>query len=226
MFHVLCFRVGFNGKSFISNQFEISDPLPTSSIGLMLTNMDVYSSDNNRVRVYHMNETVANVLLHTYHHLLLSVEDEFNLPGIFPKIDVVHVPTMTQTKTSIKWGLIAVNDEMSPVENSTIHSVELKDVQKEIARSVYQLFFGQLINPEWWSFRWITMGLSRYFSGVTKHLPFDAEQEFVVDTVQMITSWRSSAIRTTMESSINNMDEVNSPDYLAVDQRGERVPKR
>lgn len=224
MFHLLCFtfRIGVDGKLFTSNLFSISTPLPTSSIGLMLTNMDVYSSSDNRVRVYHTDKEVANILLKNYHNLLLSVEDEFKIPSMFPKLDVVYVPTMTPSQTSTKWGLIAVNEEMSPVEDSVLYSLELKDIQKEIARSVYQLVFGQLINPEWWTFRWITMGLARYFSGVTKHLPFDAEKEFLVDTVQLVTSWKGIHILYWMEYSMYNMDNINSPiNSLMVDHKGE-----
>lgn len=182
--------------------------------------MSVQSTTDNRVRVYHTKPSVAKILLDTYHSLLLAVEDEWMLPKEFPKLDIVFVPTLAP-KTLTKWGLVFVGDGMSPVEHSVVHSVALKDVQKEIALSVYQMFLCHLINPEWWTSQWITLGLARYFSGVTKHLPFDAEQEFVVDTVRMVirehspwTGWKLSQEYTTLQ-------EINSPNMFAVDQRGD-----
>lgn len=186
----------------------------------MLTNLPGQSSSDNRVRVYHPNPSSARILLTTYHSLLLAVEEELQQPLEIPKLDIVYTPTLL-TKSLSKWGLVAVGGDMSPVENSVIHSVALKDVQKEIARSVYQMFFGQLISPEWWTSQWVTMGLARYFSGVTKHLPFDAESEFLVDTVRMVVREHDLYVRDRLSSPYPTKDAINNPNLFVMDQRGD-----
>lgn len=180
------------------------------------------SSTDNRVRVYHTDLLIGSFLLKYFHSLLLAVEQELNLPLELPKLDIVYVPLLT-TRTLPKWGLILVGVEMSPVENSVVHSIELKDIQKEIATSVYQMYFGQLIVPEWWTSQWITRGLARYFSGITSHLPFDAEKEFVSDTVQMVIRNHANSDYTEyhwMGYSYYSTDQINNPTLYVVDQRG------
>lgn len=205
---------------FIRSTFEIKRGLPTHSIGLILTNLPVQSSPDNRVRVYHPNPSSARILLTAYHSLLLAVEEELQQPMEIPKLDIVYTPTLP-TKSLSKWGLVAVAGDMSPVENSVVHSVALKDVQKEIARSVYQMFFGQLITPEWWTSQWVTLGLARYLSGVTKHLPFDAESEFLVDTVRMVVREHDLYVRERLSSPYPTKNAINNPNLFVMDQRGE-----
>lgn len=181
--------------------------------------MDRQSSPGNRVRVSHPNQRMATILLNTYNRLLLSVEKELNVPWEIPTIEVVYVPTDWGTKTLSKWALILLGPEMNPVENSILHSIELKEIQKEIARSVYQQFFGQLITPEWWSDQWVVLGLARYFSGTTKHLSFDAEREFVVDTVQSVIRDKYSFPWTAIARGYFTIDEINTREEFVIDQR-------
>lgn len=202
----------------MQSSFELNDPFPTSSIGFALTNMKVQSSPDNRVKVYHTDAQTAAVLLNNYHHLLLAVEEELQMPLECPKLDVIYVPTLP-TKTLTKWGIILIGPEMNPVEKSTVYAIELKDIQKEMARSVYQLFFGQLVHPRWWTSQWFTLGLARYFAGVTKHLPFETEQEFVVDTVQMVLKLHDVYTSSNMGGRYNSLDDINNVDVFAVDQR-------
>lgn len=185
----------------------------------MLTNMTDVTSLDNRVRVFHTNENIALILLKNYQKHLLAVEEELNLVMECPKLDIVYVPSMN-TRTLTKWTIIALNEEMSPVEQSIVHSLEFKEIQKEIARTVYQMFFGQLVSPEWWTNQWITLGLARYFSGVSEHLDFNAEKEFVVDTVQMVIREHIPFPRTWLEGDFYSSNEINNPDYFVLDQRG------
>lgn len=181
--------------------------------------MPVQSSTDNRVQVYHNNPTVGRILLNNFHSLLLAVEEELNVSQELPKLDIIYAPTLS-SKTLTKWGLVLVGPEVSPVENSVVHSIELKDIQKEIARSVYQHFFCHLFNPEWWSDSWITLGLARYFSGVTKHLQFDAEAEFISDTVRMVVREHSVWTMNAMAWGPQSIQEINNPNMFAIDQRG------
>lgn len=165
---------------------------------------------------------MAKIFLDTYHSLLLAVEKEFNLSLAIPKIDIISVPSLPW-KTLTKWGLISVGPEMSPVANSLVHSLELKVVQKEISRSVYRLFFGQLMNVEWWVQEWVTQGMATYFSGTSKHLPFDAEKEFLSDTVQYV-------IRENIGRDLPPgfgfyvTEQIDSQDELQIDQTGTPYP--
>lgn len=178
------------------------------------------SSTDNRVRVYHSNAQARQFLLNNYYDLLLAVEEELNMPMEFATINIVYVPTLP-TKTLVKSGLIYVGPGMTPTENSIVHSAELRDIQKEVARSVYQLFFGQVINPDWWSDQWVTLGLARYFSGVTPHLPFDAEKEFISDTVQMTIREHNQYTSFAFMAEDYRHRDINSPVLVVVDQRGE-----
>lgn len=197
--------------------FAIDLPLPTTSIGFALTNMPVQSSTVSRVKVYHSNEEIGRSLFYFYHQLLERVENELNVDPI-PKLDIVYAPSLTG-KFLVKYGVIFVGPEMAPVEDSTIYSVELKNIQKEISLSIYQLFFGQLINPEWWTDQWLTLGLARYFSGVTKNLPFDAEKEFISDTVQMVIREHTSSSGW-MGKTYFYVEDIDNPNMFQVDQRG------
>lgn len=181
--------------------------------------MNMHSSAGNRVRVYHPIHSMSTFLVNTYYRLLLAVEQELNVPLDIPTLEVVYVPALRETKTLTKWGLILIGPEMNPVENSVVHSKELKEIQKEIARSVYQLFFGQLLSPEWWSDQWVLLGLARYFSGVTKHLPFDAEKEFVVDTVQMVIRDKFFFPTIAIAREYYTIDEINTRELFVIDQR-------
>lgn len=204
----------------IRQTFEIPTPLPTTSVAFAVTNMKSESSTDNRVKVYHSNTQARQFLLNNYYDLLLAVEEELNMPMEFAMINIVYVPTLP-TKTLVKSGLIYVGPEMTPTENSIVHSAELRDIQKEVARSVYQLFFGQVINPDWWSDQWVTLGLARYFSGVTPHLPFDAEKEFISDTVQMTIREHNQYTSFAFMAEDYRHRDINSPVLVVVDQRGE-----
>lgn len=165
---------------------------------------------------------MTNSLHNWYHKLLVGVEEELKMSLEFAKLDVIYVPSLP-TWTLTKWGLITVGMEMFPVENSVVHSVELKDIQKEIARSVYEMFFTQLVSPEWWIYQWIPLGLARFYSGVSKHLPFDAEEEFLMDSVQMVIRTHSENTETSMEYDYYESSRINRPDLFTIDQRGERI---
>lgn len=203
--------------------FEITDPLPTSSIALMLTNMDLQTS--NRVSVYHPDPVVGDVLLRLYSELFSAVEEELNLRNEFPKLDVVYAPTLTSQSILVKWGIILVGDSIHPVENSVVHSVELKGIQKEIARSVYQLFFGQLINVQWWDERWIVNGLAHYLSGTSKHLPFNAGEEFLLDTIFFTIKDEDCSWQWLLET-VGTTNQVNNPNFKIIYQKGEEEDYR
>lgn len=179
-------------------------------------------STDNRIRVYHPDPQTATILLNNYHPLLLAVEEEFRKPLEFPKIDIIYVPSLT-TNIITKWGIVFIGPEMNPVENSVVHSLQLKEIQKEIARSVYQLFLGHLVNPEWWSDQWVLLGLSRYFAGVSNHLPFDAEKEFVVETVQRVIRDHYFFPIFWMGRRYDSIDEINNANEFVVDVRRKEV---
>lgn len=186
----------------------------------MLTNMDNSASADNRVRVYHTDPVVRDVLLRTYNHLFLAIGEELKVPLEFPKLDVVFAPSFITTPATVtKWGMIAVGNSISPVENSPVHSMQLKEIQMEIARSIYELFFSQLITPQWWSYRWLTAGLATYFSGTSKHLSFDAEEEFLLNSVHKVLredGYRLPALR----EDVSWFDQIDNPNYLAIHHKG------
>lgn len=198
--------------------FEIAEALPTSSIALLLTNMDIRT--DNRVSVYHTNPVVRDILLRTYSQLFLAVEEELNSQNEFSKLDIVYAPALSSPSILVKWGIILVGDSVQPVENSSVHSVELKEIQKEIARSVYQLFFGQLINVQWWDERWIVNGLAHFFGGTSQHLPFNAEEEFLLDTVFFTIKDEECRWQWLLEN-VWSTNQINNPNVKIIYQKGE-----
>lgn len=179
------------------------------------------SSADNRVRVYHSDSKARQFLLTHFHKLLLAVEKELKMDMEIPKLDIVYVPTL-ETRTLVKHGLIYVGPQMihSLLQH---HSLELKEIHKEIARSVYELYFGQVITPYWWTDQWMTLGLARYFSGTTTQLDFDAEREFISDTVEMtIREHNDRYTMTYMAGPYYSVEHINIPNLLIVDHRGKR----
>lgn len=196
--------------------FEIRNPLSTSSIGFMLTNMDFLAED--RVTVYHPDNTTRHFLSRTYTTLLLAVEQELNVAMVMPKLDIVYVSSLP-APTIAKWGLILVGSQIKPIEGDVLYSVELRNIHKEIARSVYELFPGQLITPDWWSNRWVTQGLATYLSAVSQHLPFDGEKEFLIDSVQKVIKEDQGTL-TKLQESIFGTGNINNPNLLVVRHKG------
>lgn len=205
---------------YVTDSFEVKEPRATTSIAFILTQMKPQTSLDTRVSVYHPNEAAGKLLLNYYHELFLAIEQELNMVSVFNKISIIYAPSLEITPVLAKWGLIYVNPQMLPIENSQLHSVELRNIKKEAARSIYQMFFGQYVTPVWWNDQWITNGLARYLSGVSSHLPFDAEREFVSDTVQMVIRDYNSFSGQIMGALWYNSAQINRPNLFVVDHRG------
>lgn len=195
--------------------------MPTTSIAFFLTNMKPVTSADNRVRVFHTNSKTAESLLQLYSTYFLAVEEQLEVQNEFKKLDVVYVPNLN-TPTITKWGLIAVSGELNPIQNSVVDSLDLKNNLKAISRSVYQLFFGQLISPEWWNDLWVTQGLSRFFGATSELLPFDAEKEFELEVVQNVTTVNTIFTDWRMEMPWYTLDYIDNPHVHVVDLRGEK----
>lgn len=149
------------------------------------------------------------------------MEEELNFPLEIPKLNVVYMP-MLPTATLTKWGLILVGPKMAPIENSVIHSVELKELQTEISQSVYELFFCGMISPSWWNQRWVTRGLATYFGAVSKQLPFDGEKEFLINSVQKVIQEDRNTF-TWLQESISEMTHINNPSLFIVQHKGKEI---
>lgn len=193
--------------------------MSTYSIALMMTDMESETSTNKRVKVYHPKTSVRGALTNIYTTTLLSIEKKLKIP-LFPQLLVIYNPSLVNL-TVVKWGVISVGPDMTPVENSVVHSVELKDLQKEICRSLFQLYFGHLISPQWWTDQWVLHGISRYFAAVMGILKFDADSEFQVDTVQMVIR-DNSLWQHYLERPYHTVHEINNPSMFAVDHKGEK----
>lgn len=205
------------------NIFEIRKPFPTVSIGFMLTTIDVSKSLDNRIRVYHPDPESREILRDNFHSLLLAVEKELQLPMEVPKIDIVFAHSLSSITRS-KWGMIAVNPDLVPIVNNIqMAAVQLKVIQKEIAMAVYSQFFGQLVTHQWWDEdEWVIMGMARYLSGVSKHLPFDAGDEFVVDVVQTVIR-KFDFHHGILGRNVFYKHDINKPAMLMKDLRGGSV---
>lgn len=204
----------------IRSVFEIKKPFSTPSIGFMLTNQTMSATSDNRIRVYHEDPQVREILAVNFYNLLLAVEREFKLEGEVPKLEIVFMPTMTRI-TNSRWGLIVFNPDLIPIlNNSQMEAIHLRDIQKEIAMVIYSQFFGHLVNIEWWADEWVIRGLARYMSGVSKHLPFDAASEFVGDVVQKVI--REYDYHYGFLANWILMDGINDPQTLIRDLRGEQ----
>lgn len=203
-----------NGVYYLRTAMEYNIPISTHSIAFMLTNMDAATSSDNRVRVYHTDSATREYLRDIYHNNLLEVERQLDATLEFPKLDIVFVPNLP-TKTQPNWGMIRVN--LSPVLNSVLHSIELRDIQREILRSVYQLYFGELLSVEWWEDRYILYGLARLFTAWN----FDTEEEFIVNTVQRVI--REDSNLKWMKESIALTGTINTINELVVDHKGKII---
>lgn len=197
--------------------FQIEDPLSTSSIAIALTNMDALVED--RVTVYHPNSATGQILSQTYGELFKAVEQELNVFMSLAHLKIVYAPALPYPTLS-KWGIIFLGTEMAQIESNVLYSVELRSIQKEIARSVYQLFLGEMITPEWWDSQWVTRGLATYLSAVSKHLPFDGEKEFLIDSVHRVIR-EDHNTNTWLKQNITYGKHINDPNLLVVQHKGE-----
>lgn len=195
---------------------HFEQPMATRSIGIVLTNMNMQSSVDDRVRVYHPYAEVRQLLLSNYHQLLLDIESEMGVP--IPRLDVIYTPSST-TIAETKFSVIHIGRSMHPVSNSSVHSVELRDIQREIAQSIYQVYFGHMITPVWWSQQWFLMGLNRYLSGICPHLPFNAAEEFGIDFTQKVLRESTIFNGYRMEYSYYSVDEINQPNVFLLQDK-------
>lgn len=218
----LYFPSSVDKNNLYRSSFHISTPITTASLAFALTTMSSKSSIDNRVGVYHTQMETRELLLKNYYNLFLAVEDELNLPNEFTKLQVIYAPSLP-SKVLTKWGLIYVNPELVPVENSLVHSLELREIQLEVLRSIYHLYFGHFTSPYYWNSQWVTLGLARYFCSISKHLTFDTEGEFVVNVVQMVLRKHDASIGKRLGDVPASMDEINYPDLYVVDQRAAAI---
>lgn len=219
---LILFPSRIQSERHIRYSYKIDKRISTYSIALMMTDMEAETSEGQRVKVYHPNKAVRGVLTRTFATILLDIEKKLKLI-LFPQLLVIYNPTLAN-HTLVKWGVISVGPGMMPVENSVVHSVELKDLQKEICRSLFQLYFGHLISPEWWTDQWVLLGLSRYFSAILGILKFDAESEFLVDTVQMVIRDNSLWQDGYLERPYHSVHEINNPSMFVLDHKGKEDP--
>lgn len=197
--------------------FNIDDPLSTSSIAIALTNMDALVDD--RVTVYHSNSSAGQFLLQTYGELFKAVEQELNVSMMITDLKIIFAPALPYPTLS-KWGIIFVGAEMAQIESNVLYSMELRSIQKEIARSVYQLYLGEMITPEWWNSQWVTRGLATYLSVVSKNLPFDGEKEFLIDSVHRVIREDHNTF-SWLRQNITYGKHINDPNLLVVQHKGE-----
>lgn len=208
--------------NMIRSAFKVSTPIPTTSMGFVLTQMRGQSSQDRQVTIYHSDKQAGTILVNYFDSYLKAVEKELNMATEFSVINIVYIPNLP-VNVLIKRGLIFIGPEMIPVQNSLVHSREVKDIQKEVLFSVYSLFMGQLVGIEWWSDQWMTLGLSRYFAATSQHLPFNAEDDFVVDVVQKVVREHDPYTGKWISQGPVNVEEINNPLLFVVDARGELI---
>lgn len=197
------------------SKFDITVPLSTASVGFALTNMQPQISANGRVAVYHTDTTIGTNLLSLFETHLEAVEKDLNLLATIPKVAVIYTPALP-LKTLTKWGLVLVDASMAPRPTNVVYALENRRIVKEVSFSVYQMFFGDVVTPAWWDNRWVTRGLSHYFSA---QAVVQGEEDFLVNTVHKVIR-EARGMYSWLSDYILYSRHINNPNLLLVQDKG------
>lgn len=203
--------------NYYKSTIEISKPLPTSSIALAVTNLPPATSANGRVSVFHT-KSYTQEILQSYQDIFFEVEKQLNVVNGCQELTIIYTPSLITAPTLSRWCVIFIGESVINIEKWDVLSLRLKEVYLEMTRSVYQMFFGSLINVNWWSDRWVTNGLTRFFAG-TFGFAFDVQEELLLDVETAILD-EGQKIRWLREEIVTKVG-IENPDEFINKYKGE-----
>ncbi|KAJ8681954.1 hypothetical protein QAD02_017746 [Eretmocerus hayati] len=110
-------------------------------------------------------------------------EEEYQLP----KLDMVAIPDFAGGAME-NWGLVTFREKGLLYHESVSSDADKQRVASLVVHEISHMWFGNLVTPEWWSYRWLSEGFATYFEYMTTNeieTSWKMDQQFVVKEYQL-----------------------------------------
>jgi aminopeptidase N len=179
------------GSENVMTIFEETDPIQTYLVAFIISNFDNLTSNDSKPiqRVFAKPSSIkkdeAESALLDGVKLLAKFEEYFNVSYRPPKMDQVALPDFDAGAME-NYALVTYREEYLLLNNEST-SREKKNVLTTISHEFAHQWFGDYVNPVWWSYLWLNEGFAtfyEYFMASLVYPDIRLMDEFVIDVVQ------------------------------------------
>nr|XP_018896628.1 PREDICTED: aminopeptidase N-like isoform X2 [Bemisia tabaci] len=144
-------------------RFRKSEPMPTYLVAFSVSEMKVYSKDNQRVRVWSREDAVddTHYIQEVGERLLTALEQYLNVKYKLPKLDIVAVPDFSAGAME-NYGLTTYREKyVLKTALATERNTEF--IVSVVAHEFSHQWFGDMLTPYWWDFTWLNEAFATFF---------------------------------------------------------------
>ncbi|GJQ74269.1 hypothetical protein Trydic_g19168 [Trypoxylus dichotomus] len=193
------------GNGWIEDQFQITPPMPTFLVAIVLLDKQYYSSitGNQNVSIWAPKEHLKYVSysLEKTERILTYYSKHFDLEYALPKLDIVTIPTLPSTATE-NWGLILFK------ESTLLSGEDERETFSFLAKKIAQQWFGNLVSINWWNDLWLVKGFALLEADEASVEVNNWNSDFTLRIMQSIFGL-DDFLEITLDPNITNILQIN-----------------
>jgi aminopeptidase N len=211
-------RVEIPGTDYVTTKFEDTPPMQTYLLAFIVS--DYTSVSNNEVdvpqRIFAKPQSIANgegdFAASVVGPILRKFEEHFGIDYPLPKMDHAAI-TYYLWGAMENFGLITYSQGNLLTSRRRNSDFFLNRILETIAHEFAHQYFGNIVNPEWWSYTWLNEGFANLYQYYILELLYpdqDSMDRFRQDSVGMAIVFDTMADAKPLNHYVESPREIRS----------------